>query len=220
MTIAANIEETATKVRYAGFWRRFLAFVIDYNIVLALLFPLFVALGFVIPDSVVVQAPYGLFSTSQTLDSETRKERNLDGSVTAIEVRHFERTNLGRWTYLYREEIRSNAGEKETTTRLLDPDTRLQIELLEIDDYAWVLLLAYLTLAESSRMRGSVGKLALGLRVVDQHGETPSLPVSIGRNAGKLLSCFTLLIGFMMAGWTARKQALHDKIAGCYVIRA
>lgn len=219
MTIAESTEGTATKVRYAGFWRRFLAFVIDYNIVLALLFPLFVAFGLVIPDSVLVEAPYGLFSTSRTLDSETRQEKNTDGSITAIEIRHVERTNLGRWTYLYREEVRSNDGEETTTTQLLDPDTRLRVELLEIDDYAWVLLLAYLTLAESSRMRGSIGKLALGLRVVDQHGETPSLPVSIGRNASKLVSCFTLLIGFMMAGWTARNQALHDKIAGCYVIR-
>lgn len=219
MAIAENVEETAKKVLYAGFWRRFLALVVDYNIVLVVLFPFFVALGFVIPDSVVVQDPYGLFSTSRTLDLETRKERNIDGSTTAIEVRHFERTNLGRWTYLYREEVRSNAGEVETKTRLLDPDTRLEIELLEIDDYAWVLLLVYLTLAESSRMRGSVGKLALGLRVVDHRGETPSLPVAIGRNAAKLLSFATLLIGFMMAGWTARNQAMHDKITGCYVIR-
>jgi uncharacterized RDD family membrane protein YckC len=28
-----------------------------------------------------------------------------------------------------------------------------------------------------------------------------------------------LYIGFMMAGWTEKRQALHDIIAGCLVVR-
>lgn len=214
-----DAEENTRDFRYAGFWRRFAALFIDYNIVLICLFPIFLVLGFIIPDSVVVEPPYGLFSTSTVLDSETSKERNTDGSVTAIEIRHVEKTYLGRWTYLYREEIRSNAGKDETTTQMVDPQTRLDIKRTELGDYDLVLLLIYVTLAECSRLQASLGKLALGLKVVDDRGEKPSLLRSIGRNAGKTISLFTVSIGFMMAGWTARKQALHDKIASCYVVR-
>ena len=38
------------------------------------------------------------------------------------------------------------------------------------------------------------------------------------RNLLKLLSAAILMIGFLMAGWTRRKQALHDKLTGCYVV--
>lgn len=215
-----DADEKIRHLRHAGFWRRFAALFIDYNIVLICLFPVFLVLGFVIPDSVVVEPPYGLFSSSTVLDSEISKETNTDGSVTAIEIRHVEKIYLGRWTYLYREEIRSNAGEDHITAQLVDPQTRLDIKRAELGDYDLTLLLIYITLAECSRLQASLGKLALGLKVVDDRGEAPSLLRSIGRNAGKALSFFTLSIGFMMAGWTARKQALHDKIASCYVVRA
>lgn len=217
---AEDTEETIRDLRHAGFWRRFAAILIDYNIVLACLFPIFLLLGVIIPESVVVEPPYGLFSTSMVLDSETHKERHPNGSVTAVEIRYVEKTYLGRWTYLYREEIRSNADREETTTQLVDPHTRLDIDRAEIDDYILELLLIYLTLAEYSRLQASLGKLALGLKVIDHRGEKPSLLRSIGRNAGKIISLFTLGIGFMMAGWTARKQALHDKAARCYVVLA
>ena len=39
------------------------------------------------------------------------------------------------------------------------------------------------------------------------------------RYAGKFVSAFILGIGFMMAGWTARKQALHDLMAETLVVR-
>jgi len=215
-----HAEENTQKLRYAGFWRRFAALFIDYNIILVCLFPVFFILGFVVPDSVVVEPPYGLFSTSTVLDSETTKERNRDGSVTAIEIRHVEKTYLGRWTYLYREEIRSNAGENQITTQLVDPQTRLDIKRAELGDYDLALFLIYVTLAECSRLQASLGKLALGLKVIDDRGRRPSLLRSIGRNAGKVISFCTILIGFMMAGWTERKQALHDKIASCYVVHS
>jgi uncharacterized RDD family membrane protein YckC len=35
----------------------------------------------------------------------------------------------------------------------------------------------------------------------------------------KFLSLFFLTIGFMMAGWTKRRQALHDMPTDCLVIR-
>jgi uncharacterized RDD family membrane protein YckC len=55
--------------------------------------------------------------------------------------------------------------------------------------------------------------------VVDLAGHRLSFARASGRFFGKILSSMTLLIGFLMAGFTARKQALHDMLAGCLVIR-
>jgi uncharacterized RDD family membrane protein YckC len=57
------------------------------------------------------------------------------------------------------------------------------------------------------------------MKVVDLWGEQISFGRSAGRNLGKYVSALTLGIGFMMAGWTQRKQALHDKMAKCLVVR-
>ena len=71
---------------------------------------------------------------------------------------------------------------------------------------------------ESSRFQATPGKLALGIRVVDLQGKRLSLPRALLRNIAKLISKLTCSIGYIMAGVTSRKQALHDLIAGCLVI--
>ncbi len=77
----------------------------------------------------------------------------------------------------------------------------------------------YYALMESSSTQGSLGKMAVGIRVVDLAGERISFGRATGRYFGKLLSTLILCIGFMMAGWTERKQALHDIMANCLVVR-
>ena len=77
----------------------------------------------------------------------------------------------------------------------------------------------YFSVLESSAWRATVGKKILGLQVVDLAGKRLSFARASGRFFGKILSSMTLLIGFLMAGFTARKQALHDILAGCLVIR-
>ena len=47
----------------------------------------------------------------------------------------------------------------------------------------------------------------------------PIATVKSDRNFMKFLSLFTVAVGFMMAGWTKRRQALHDIPADCVVIR-
>jgi uncharacterized RDD family membrane protein YckC len=39
------------------------------------------------------------------------------------------------------------------------------------------------------------------------------------RNAAKLISSLTFLVGYLVAGVTEKKQALHDILAGCLVLR-
>jgi uncharacterized RDD family membrane protein YckC len=71
----------------------------------------------------------------------------------------------------------------------------------------------------SSPKQGTLGKMALGLKVVDTNGNRLSFLHATGRHFAKMINGFTFNIGYMMAGFTARKQGLHDLIAGTYVIK-
>lgn len=78
---------------------------------------------------------------------------------------------------------------------------------------------AYFALFESSPLQATIGKYALGLYVSDVRGD----PISFGRASVrywlKILSSLTLMIGWIIAGLTPRKQALHDVMAGTLVLR-
>jgi len=76
----------------------------------------------------------------------------------------------------------------------------------------------YYALMESSSYQATLGKRALGLRVVGLNGDPLSFGRASARFFGKILSSI-LLIGYLMAAFTAKKQALHDMIVGCVVIR-
>ena len=66
----------------------------------------------------------------------------------------------------------------------------------------------------------SVGKQLLGLRVCDLDGNDIDLTKAAIRGAGHVLSGFLFFIGFIMALFTSRKQALHDILAGTLVVNA
>ena len=72
---------------------------------------------------------------------------------------------------------------------------------------------------ESSVYQATLGKMALGLKVTDLNGAPISFARATGRYFAKFISAIILWIGFMMAGWTARKQALHDIMAGTLVVK-
>ncbi|HEX5354064.1 MAG TPA: RDD family protein [Rhodanobacteraceae bacterium] len=77
----------------------------------------------------------------------------------------------------------------------------------------------YFAWFESSAKQATPGKLALGLCVTDMRGARIGFWRATGRYFGKFISILILFVGFMMAGWTRRKQALHDMMAGCCVVR-
>ncbi|MGA7853714.1 MAG: RDD family protein [Candidatus Acidiferrales bacterium] len=87
----------------------------------------------------------------------------------------------------------------------------------------WVILTVlnwlYFSLFESSGWQATLGKKALGLEVTDLAGRRISFGRATGRFFGKYISAIILFIGFMMAGFTEKKQALHDILAGTLVIR-
>jgi uncharacterized RDD family membrane protein YckC len=73
----------------------------------------------------------------------------------------------------------------------------------------------YWALMESSPWQATIGKKVLGLQVTDLKGRRINLARASGRYFAKQL----LFFGFVMAGFTEKKQALHDMIAGCLVLR-
>ncbi len=68
----------------------------------------------------------------------------------------------------------------------------------------------YFALLESSNRQATLGKIALGLVVTDENYRRLSFPRATARFFGKFLSAIILGIGFMMAAFTEKKQALHD----------
>ena len=79
--------------------------------------------------------------------------------------------------------------------------------------------LVYFVGMESSAKQGTLGKMALGLKVTDLNGNRIGVGRALGRFLGKIISEIILLIGFLMAAFTEKKQALHDMMAGTLVIR-
>ncbi len=78
----------------------------------------------------------------------------------------------------------------------------------------------YHALMESSEWQATLGKKVLGLVVTDMGGQRVSFGRSTGRHFGKLITNLVpAFIGYIMAGFTEKKQALHDMLAGCLVLR-
>jgi uncharacterized RDD family membrane protein YckC len=77
----------------------------------------------------------------------------------------------------------------------------------------------YYAFLESSSWQGTIGKKALGLAVVNADGTRLTFGRASIRYVAKIVSYLTFCIGYMMAGWTAQKRALHDMIAETLVVK-
>ena len=84
----------------------------------------------------------------------------------------------------------------------------------------------YFALFESSPWQGTVGKKFIGLSVADVRGN----PVTFGRASGRFfagrllahvpfIGSLYIAVDCICAGRTSRKQALHDMLSGCLVLR-
>jgi len=158
----------ATKVVYAGFWLRFLAYLVDH-----------VILGIA---TVVVCVP--LFF--------------LLGGAAYIEA--------------MREHGFENPGPAQIVPLILIGTA--------IAGAAIVLNWLYFAYLESGEKQATWGKQALSIYVTDLEGRRISFGRATARFFAKIVSGLVpLWIGFIMAGFTERKQALHDMIAGTLVLR-
>lgn len=77
----------------------------------------------------------------------------------------------------------------------------------------------YWALMQSSPRQATLGKALLGLKVADAAGGRLALPRSLAREVCKYISALPLMIGFIIAGFTQRKQALHDFFVATTVVR-
>ncbi|MBI1797944.1 MAG: RDD family protein [Candidatus Eisenbacteria bacterium] len=80
---------------------------------------------------------------------------------------------------------------------------------------AWIYSAAF----ESSRAQGTLGQQALGIAVTDLAGGRISFARATGRHFGQLVSALLLFVGYVMIAFTEKKQALHDMMAGCLLVR-
>ena len=66
----------------------------------------------------------------------------------------------------------------------------------------------------------TVGKMALGIQVVDRDGNIPGIGAVLLREiVGKFLSGIALGLGYLWVAWDREKRGWHDHIAGTYVVR-
>ena len=159
---AATTPMARRPVSYAGFWLRFVAYLIDAVVIWIVCLPLFLILGSVLGVSMagIAQNPNG---------------EMLGGGAMA------------------------------------------GFALFELLIVAGVWL--YFAMMETSAWQGTIGKKVLGLRVTDLDGNRIGFARATGRYFAKLVSGIILMFGYIMAGFTEKKQALHDMMAGCLVVK-
>lgn len=164
---------------YAGFWKRFLAYLVDELIMS------FISFFFILPFMFIIGI--GIFSNMdfdkwENYSSYTNVNFLFDKDISAAEI-----------------------------TLLIAGALILALILTVI---RWL----YFALMESSKNQGTLGKMILNLKVTDLNGNRVTFGRATGRTFGKFLSGLILNIGYIMAAFTDKKQALHDILAGCLVI--
>lgn len=151
-----------TELRYAGFWIRLGAYILDG------IFLLIITLAIITPISM----------------------------VTGMEPLHLTAT-IGEKTV-------SNGGNPN--------------EITTADYLSMLIGIAYFTLFHSSKKQATLGKMILGIYVVDENNKRISVLRAFCRWLSYLLSYLTLFIGFIVIGFNRKKRGLHDLVAGTYVI--
>lgn len=150
-------------VSYAGFWKRFVAYIID-DLILS-------AAGFMV--ILFIGALFGLSILSMF------------------------------------------SGDAETTAAvIIAAASAIVVAVVAFMIIGWL----YYALMEASVNQATLGKMALGIKVTNLDGNRISFGRATGRYFGKIVSSMILYIGFIMAGFTEKKQALHDIMASCLVV--
>jgi uncharacterized RDD family membrane protein YckC len=87
-----------------------------------------------------------------------------------------------------------------------------------INLFSLIVTWLYSAILESSVWQATLRKRVLGIRVTDLSGNRISFGKATGRHFAKYLSSLVCLIGFIMAAFTEKKQALHDMLANTLVV--
>lgn len=77
----------------------------------------------------------------------------------------------------------------------------------------------YYPVLESSPLKATIGKVIMGIIVVNTSGEKISFKQAFIRYFMKTVSALILCIGYLMNLFTDKRQTLHDMVANVYVIK-
>jgi uncharacterized RDD family membrane protein YckC len=84
-----------------------------------------------------------------------------------------------------------------------------------------IIWLSYFTALEGSEAGASLGKRALGIRVLDfERGGRLGYGRAAIRTVAKILSAIPIFLGYFWMLWDPEKRTWHDKIAGAVVVPA
>ncbi|MEW6196637.1 MAG: RDD family protein [Bacteroidota bacterium] len=164
--------------KYAGFWQRFGAYLLDHAILGFVKLILFVPVWFFFM--------FGLFSEYYHYDEE---------NFTSIIFQSYYDSELNSSVFLL-----------------------LLMIIIIVSAISIIGEWLYFALMESSNKQGTLGKIIIGIKVTDIFGNKISFGKATGRYFGKYLSGFILCVGYIMAAFTEKKQALHDILSGCLVV--
>jgi uncharacterized RDD family membrane protein YckC len=117
------------------------------------------------------------------------------------------------------------AGSVKPTAFIVFPDANAasRFALPQLTPLAIALVIPivwlYYAVFEASPWQATPGKRALRLYVTDINGRPLTFARATIRHFAKIISSLTFLVGYIVAGFTEKKQALHDIIARCLVLR-
>lgn len=100
----------------------------------------------------------------------------------------------------------------------LEPRVKFLKERNWIREISFIVWVIYCIVMESSERQGTFGKSAMGIKVVDEHGNRMTLSKSFGRNTSKILSYLVVFLGFLWILFDKEKQGWHDKINKTFVV--
>jgi uncharacterized RDD family membrane protein YckC len=66
----------------------------------------------------------------------------------------------------------------------------------------------------------TIGMKVLGIKAVDANGNLLTVGAAVIRYFGAIVSAIIIFIGYLMMLWDSRKQTLHDKFAGSFIVKA
>jgi uncharacterized RDD family membrane protein YckC len=156
--------------KYAGFWLRFIAYIIDYVVIQIL--QSFVVVPF------LAMLGFSFAAQGFSFDFDSLSEEEIIAMATAF---------------------------FSAVSSLILLTMAIQV--------------LYYAIMEASKYQATLGKMALGLKVTDMNGQPIDFPKSLLRNLAKIISGMLMMIGYIIAGFTEKKQALHDMIANALVVK-
>ncbi|MAT56365.1 MAG: hypothetical protein CMF23_00175 [Ignavibacteriae bacterium] len=163
--------------KYAGFWKRFVAYIID-EIILGLIRTIFIV-------PVVIFTSFSLAPFFEERYDQNFVLSNFPEDLNGSEIA------VGFMVFAVAVSI-------------------ILIALIS----GWL----YYAIMESSQKQATFGKIVLSIKVTDVEGNRISFGRASARYFAKILSSIFFYIGYIMAAFTEKKQALHDILSQCLVI--